>query len=33
MINGTGQIFQWGWNADYPDPENFYFFCTEKMEK
>ncbi len=25
MRNGTGQIFQWGWNADYPDPENFFF--------
>lgn len=22
---GTAQIFQWGWNADYPDPENFFF--------
>ncbi len=22
---GTGQIFMWGWNADYPDPENFFF--------
>ena len=22
---GTAQIFQWGWNADYPDPENFLF--------
>ncbi len=25
MRNGTNQIFQWGWNADYPDPENFLF--------
>ena len=23
--NGTGQLFMWGWNADYPDPENFLF--------
>jgi ABC-type transport system substrate-binding protein len=22
---GSGQIFNWGWNADYPDPENFLF--------
>jgi len=22
---GTVQIFEWGWNADYPDPENFLF--------
>jgi ABC-type transport system substrate-binding protein len=33
MINGTGQIFQWGWNADYPDPENFLFYYIVKMEK
>ncbi len=25
MRKGTAQIFQWGWNADYPDPENFMF--------
>ena len=25
MRNGQAQIFQWGWNADYPDPENFFF--------
>lgn len=25
MLNGTAQIYQWGWNADYPDPENFLF--------
>ena len=25
MRKGTGQIFQWGWHADYPDPENFLF--------
>jgi oligopeptide transport system substrate-binding protein len=25
MMQGTVQIFQWGWNADYPDPENFFF--------
>jgi ABC-type transport system substrate-binding protein len=22
---GNAQIFEWGWNADYPDPENFLF--------
>jgi ABC-type transport system substrate-binding protein len=22
---GNAQIFQWGWNGDYPDPENFLF--------
>lgn len=25
MRKGTGQLFSWGWNADYPDPENFLF--------
>ncbi len=25
MRNGDAQIFMWGWNADYPDPENFFF--------
>jgi oligopeptide transport system substrate-binding protein len=25
MRKGHAQIFQWGWNADYPDPENFLF--------
>ncbi len=25
MRNGSAQIFSWGWNADYPDPENFLF--------
>lgn len=25
MLKGTAQMFQWGWNADYPDPENFLF--------
>ncbi len=23
--NGTHQMIPWGWNADYPDPENFLF--------
>lgn len=25
MRRGAEQIFEWGWNADYPDPENFLF--------
>jgi ABC-type transport system substrate-binding protein len=25
MRTGNAQIFVWGWNADYPDPENFFF--------
>lgn len=25
MRNGNAQLFGWGWNADYPDPENFLF--------
>lgn len=25
MTRGAAQIFLWGWNADYPDAENFLF--------
>lgn len=25
METGDAQFFSWGWNADYPDPENFLF--------
>lgn len=25
MRQGKAQLFIWGWNADYPDPENFFF--------
>ncbi len=36
MRKGTAQIFQWGWNADYPDPENFFFLLygpNSKIDK
>ena len=29
--NRVHQIFQWGWVADYPDPENFLFLLTAAM--
>jgi ABC-type transport system substrate-binding protein len=25
VSKGSAQMYQWGWNADYPDPENFLF--------
>ncbi len=31
--NGSYQIFQWGWVADYPDPENFYFLLRSEMAR
>ncbi len=33
MHNGDFQIFFWGWNADYPDPENFFFLLYGKNSK
>ena len=33
MLKGTAQIFQWGWNADYPDPENFLFLLYGQNSK
>jgi len=33
MLKGTAQIFQWGWNADYPDAENFLFLLYGKHSK
>lgn len=31
--DGAYQIFQWGWVADYPDPENFLFLLTTEMAR
>ncbi len=33
MRQGKAQIFEWGWNADYPDPENFFFLLYGKNGK
>jgi peptide/nickel transport system substrate-binding protein len=33
LRNGAYQIFEFGWFADYPDPENFLFLLWSEMSK
>jgi ABC-type transport system substrate-binding protein len=33
LARGNAQIFQFGWNADYPDPENFLFLLAGGQAK
>ncbi len=33
MLRGNTQFFAWGWNADYPDPENFFFLLASSSGK
>lgn len=33
MLAGNFQFFSWGWNADYPDPENFFFLLVGANSK
>lgn len=32
LRNGAHQVFEFGWGADYPDPENFLFLFWSKMK-
>jgi len=33
MLKGNFQFYAWGWNADYPDPENFFFLLASGNSK
>jgi ABC-type transport system substrate-binding protein len=33
LARGNAQIFQFGWNADYPDPENFLYLLAGAQAK
>ncbi|MBI1912979.1 MAG: ABC transporter substrate-binding protein [Deltaproteobacteria bacterium] len=33
VMKGNFQLLSWGWNADYPDPENFFFLLAGPNSK
>jgi ABC-type transport system substrate-binding protein len=33
ILKGAAQLFYFGWNADYPDPENFFFLLYGSQGK
>jgi ABC-type oligopeptide transport system substrate-binding subunit len=33
LLKGNAQLFYFGWNADYPDPENFLFLLAGPQSK
>src|SRR5207244_10727056 len=33
LLKGNAQLFYFGWNADYPDPENFLFLLNGAQGK